>query len=155
MTAGPMYELAISRIFDAPREVVYQAFVDPDQIAQWFGPVGFTVPRESVEVDPKPGGYHRLVMVSSADPAVRSQVSATLTEVVENELLVGEQTALGVPGFEGPVTMFLRVEFYDEGHGRTRIELRQGPYSQPLEADAREGWNSSFGKLDELLAAHR
>lgn len=155
MTEGPMYELAISRIFDAPRDLVYRAFVEPDQLAEWFGPVGFTVPRDCVEVEAKTGGYQRLVMVSDDDPAVRSPVSATFTEVIENELLVGEQRAEGIPGYEGPVTMVLRLEFHEEPGGRTRLELRQGPYPEPLEEDARAGWNSSFGKLDHLLARRR
>ena len=38
-------ELVITRVFDAPRELVYRAFTDPDQLAQWFGPVGYSVPR--------------------------------------------------------------------------------------------------------------
>lgn len=154
MTTEPSYELSISRVFHAPRELVYQAFTDPDQLAQWFGPVGFSVPRDTVAVDARPGGYQRLVMVSVDDPAVRSPVDATLTEVIENELLVGEQEAEGVPGFEGTVRMILRVEFHDEPGGKTRLELRQGPFTKQLEEGSREGWNSSFGKLDDLLAAH-
>jgi len=152
MTAETTYELAISRVFDAPRELVYQAFVDPDQLAQWFGPVGFTVPRETVAIDARAGGYQRFVMISADDPSLRSPIDATFTAVIENELLVGEQEVLGIPGFEGVAKMTLRLEFHDEPGGKTRLELRQGPYSQQLEADAREGWNSSFSKLDALLA---
>ncbi len=152
MTEEATYELAISRVFDAPRELVYRAFVDPDQLAQWFGPVGFVVPRDTVGVDARVGGYQRLVMVSADDPSFRSPVDATFTEVVENELLVGEQRAEGVPGMEGTLTMRLRLEFHDEPGGRTRLELRQGPYSRAVEADARQGWQSSFTKLDDLLA---
>ncbi len=37
-------ELVIERTFDAPRELVWKAFTDPDQISQWFGPVGYSVP---------------------------------------------------------------------------------------------------------------
>ena len=153
MTTEPTYELAISRVFHAPRELVYQAFVDPDQLAQWFGPVGFAVPRDTVAVDARPGGYQRLVMVSVDDPTVRSPVDATLTEVIENELIVGEQEVEGIPGYAGTARMTLRVEFHDEPGGKTRLELRQGPFSSQLEEDSREGWNSSFGKLDDLLAA--
>ncbi len=53
-------EISISRIFDAPRELVYRAFVDPDQLCQWFGPEGFSVPYESVQIDARPGGYPAL-----------------------------------------------------------------------------------------------
>ncbi|HEY7324492.1 MAG TPA: SRPBCC domain-containing protein [Streptosporangiaceae bacterium] len=153
MTAQPMYELALTRIFDAPRELVYQAFVDPDQIAQWFGPIGWVVPRDTVEVDARPGGYQRFVMVNADDASQRSPVNATFTEVVANELLVGEEKVEGIPGFEGLVTLTLRLEFHEEPGGKTRLELRQGPFTHQLEEGSREGWNSSFGKLDDLLAA--
>jgi hypothetical protein len=46
----------------------------------------------------------------------------------------------------------LRLEFHDEG-GKTRLVLRQGPYTEEMEGQAREGWGSSFTKLDALLAA--
>jgi uncharacterized protein YndB with AHSA1/START domain len=150
-----IYELAISRIFHAPRDIVYRAFVDPDQLAQWFGPVGFVVPRDTVAIDARAGGYQRFVMVSADDASVRSAVDATFTEVVPNELLVGEQSVEGIPGFEGTATMTLRLEFYDEPGGRTRLELHQGPFTKQLEEGSREGWNSSFGKLDDLLARTR
>jgi uncharacterized protein YndB with AHSA1/START domain len=156
VTAQPSYELAISRVFDAPRELVYQAFVDPDQLAQWFGPVGFVVPRDTVAVDARVGGYQRFVMISADDDSVRSPVDATFTEVVENELLVGQQRVQGIPGFEGmTATMTLRVEFHDEPGGKTRLELRQGPFTEQLRAGSRDGWMSSFTKLDDLLARTR
>jgi uncharacterized protein YndB with AHSA1/START domain len=157
VTAQTSYELTISRVFDAPRELVYQAFVDPDQLAQWFGPVGFAVPRETVAVDARVGGHQRFVMVSADDASFRSPVDATFTEVVENELLVGEQRAEGIPGFEGVgvATMTLRLEFYDEPGGKTRLELRQGPFTQALRDGSRDGWMSSFTKLDDLLARTR
>ena len=56
-------ELMISRVFDAPRELVYRAFTDPDQFAQWMGPVGYSVPRNSVQIDARIGGRERFVMV--------------------------------------------------------------------------------------------
>jgi uncharacterized protein YndB with AHSA1/START domain len=91
-------ELVITRVFDAPRELVYRAFIDPDQIAQWFGPVGYSVPRDSIDVDARVGGYQRLVMVNDENPSERSPVNATFTEVIENELLVGSEEWEGVPG---------------------------------------------------------
>jgi len=144
-------ELVITRIFDAPRELVYRAFIDPDQLARWFAPAGFSVPRDSVDIDAQPGGHQRLEMVSDDDPSVRSPVNARLIEVVENELLVGVEDWEGVPGQQEPTRMYLRLEFHDEG-GKTRLVLRQGPYTEQMEGPAREGWNSSFTKLDALLA---
>ena len=150
MTDNAFTELVISRVFDAPRELVYRAFIDPDQVSQWFGPVGFSVPRDTVEIDARVGGQQRFTMVSD-DGSMTSPVNSTFTEVIENELLVGSEKVEGIPGFEGISEMTVRLEFHDEG-GKTRLVLRQGPYSPEVEGQAREGWNSSFTKLDALLA---
>jgi uncharacterized protein YndB with AHSA1/START domain len=147
-----MTDLVITRIFDAPRPMVYRAFVDPDQLAAWFGPVGWSVPRDSVSVEAKPGGHQRFTMVNDADPAQTSPVDATFVEVVENELLVGEENVAAIDAIPGDV-MRMRIEFYDEPGEKTRVVLTQGPYSPEWESGAREGWGSSFTKLDALLAA--
>jgi uncharacterized protein YndB with AHSA1/START domain len=144
-------QILVARVFEAPPELVYRMFVDPDQLGQWFGPDGISVPFESVEVDARPGGFLRLVMVSDDDPGVRSAVNATFSEVVENRLLVGHED-VDVPGSPGSVRLQLRLEFHDEPASRTLLELRQGPFAPDAAADARRGWESSFGKLDDLLA---
>ncbi|MGI8667175.1 MAG: SRPBCC family protein [Jatrophihabitans sp.] len=144
-------ELVITRLFNAPRELVYQAFIDPDQVTQWFGPIGFSVPRDTVDIDARVGGHQRFTMVNDNDPSWSSPVNATFTEVIENELLVGSEQWEGVAGVQEGGTMSLRVEFHDED-GLCRLVLRQGPYEQQMEGMAREGWGSSFTKLDALLA---
>ena len=45
--------IAITRIFDAPRELVFRAWTDPDHVAKWYGPAGFDTPRDSVVIDPR------------------------------------------------------------------------------------------------------
>lgn len=149
--AAESKELVITRVFDAPRELVYKAFTDPDQLAQWFGPVGWSVPRETVEIDARPGGHQRFVMVNDSDPEQRSPANGTFIEVVENELLVGAEEWEGVPGQDAG-RMQIRLEFHDEDR-KTRLVLRQGPYTPEIEKMARQGWESSFTKLDTLLAA--
>ena len=144
-------ELVITRVFDAPRDVVYRAFVDPDQLAQWFGPAGWSVPRDTVAIDARAGGVQRFTMVSDADPGVTSPVHATFTEVIENELLVAEEPETFMPEFKDR-GMHVRIEFHDEEGGKTRLVLRQGPYTPEMEAHSRAGWTSSFTKLDALLA---
>jgi uncharacterized protein YndB with AHSA1/START domain len=144
-----MTELVITRDFDAPRERVYQAFVDPDQLSQWFGPVGWSVPRDTIDIDPRPGGAQRFTMVNDDDPDLTSPVTATFIEVVPGELLVGQE-AVQTP--DGTVMMTVRLEFEDLGGGRTRLVLRQGPVDDTVAGQAREGWSSSFTKLDALLA---
>ncbi|GAA4586587.1 uncharacterized protein YndB with AHSA1/START domain [Actinoplanes octamycinicus] len=146
-----MTELVITRIFDAPRDLVYRAFVDPDQLAAWFGPVGWSVPRDSIDIDPRPGGSQKLTMVNDADPSMSSPVNATFVEVVENELLVGEEDVSHIPDF-GADKLVMRIEFHDEDGGRTRLVLTQSPFPAAMETGAREGWGSSFTKLDKILA---
>jgi uncharacterized protein YndB with AHSA1/START domain len=144
-----MSELVITRVFDAPREMVYQAFVDPNQFSQWFGPIGWSVPRDTVEFDIRIGGYQRFVMVNNEDPSMTSPASGVLTELVPNELLVATEE---VTFPDGTYTMTMRLEFHDEG-GKTRLVLRQGPFDDTVEGPAREGWMGSFTKLDALLSA--
>jgi len=144
-------ELNISRIFDAPPELVYRAFVDADQIGQWFGPVGFSTPFESVHSDAEVGGHQRMVMINDDDPTDRSTIDFAFTEVIENELLVGHQEVQGIPGTTGTVRFHMRLEFHAEPGGKTRLELRQGPFHEALGNDASAGWESSFTKLDSLL----
>ena len=146
-------ELVIERTFDAPRDLVWQAFTDPDQISQWFGPVGYSVPRETVEVDLRVGGHQRLMMVpddESYPPGGPSD--GIFDEVVEPSLLVThEDMNEEMAALFGTSRMTTRIELHDED-GRTRLVLRQGPYSEDFVGNAREGWGSSFTKLDTLLA---
>jgi uncharacterized protein YndB with AHSA1/START domain len=143
--------ITISRVFDAPRELVYQAFADPDQLSRWFGPEGCSVPRDTISIDARVGGRWRFVMVA---PEFSNPIEATFTEVVENELLACDMQAVGVPGVDGVLRSGLRLEFHDEGNGKTRLELRQGPFAtDQLGADTTSGWLSSFTKLDALLCA--
>lgn len=147
-----MTDLVITRIFDAPRALVYRAFTDPDQLAAWFGPVGWSVPRDSVDIDARVGGHQRFTMVNDDDPSMSSPQNATFIEVIENELLVGEESVAHIPEF-GADKLRLRLEFHDEDGGtKTRLVVTQSPFPEAMAEGAREGWGSSFTKLDKLLA---
>jgi len=111
------------------------------------------LPRDTVDMDVRPGGHQRLVMVSDADPEQRAPVDATFTEVIEHELLIGEERVDGLPGFPDGAVLRMRLEFHDAGEGRTRLVVRQGPYSPDFLPMVAMGWESSFTKLDALLAA--
>jgi uncharacterized protein YndB with AHSA1/START domain len=144
-------EITISRTFDAPRELVYRAFVDPDQLCEWYGPVGFLVPCETVQVDARPGGFQRFEMTNLEDPGSRYQVEVTFSEVVENELLAGHQDVERIDAARPASRSRLRLEFLEEANGTTRLELRQGPYTEETGQDAIARWESSFTNLDSLL----
>lgn len=144
MLDGRVTELVITRDFAAPRALVFRAFTDPDQLARWFAPAGWSVPRGTVEVQARTGGVLRLVMVNDTDPELTSPVNATFTEVIDGELLAGEE--------QGPDgVMRLRVEFAGTPDGGTRLTVRQGPYPADIERMAREGWTGTLDKLERLL----
>jgi uncharacterized protein YndB with AHSA1/START domain len=144
------HDITFSREFDAPAELVYRAFTDPDQLCQWFGPIGWSVPYESVQIDARPGGFQRFVMVNDENPELRSPVNATFSEVVENELLVGHEDVED-PETKKTERFRLRLEFHAEGAARTRLDLRQGPFTEEMGRATEEGWQSSFTGLDSLL----
>ena len=153
-TQQPEHTLRIEREFDAPRELLYRAFVDADQLAAWFGPEGYHVPRESVDMDVRVGGHQTFSMGPvGGKPEEFNAMTARFDEVVENELLAGSEDVEGIPGFEGVSRFSLRLEFHDLGGGRSKLVVEQGPYTQFMEGMAGMGWQSSFTKLDAVLAA--
>jgi uncharacterized protein YndB with AHSA1/START domain len=125
MDAGTR-QLAISRVFGAPRALVYRAFTDPDQLAAWWGPIGNSLPRDQIEFDVRPGGYQRWIEVSASEPDLRVHIYVDLTDVADGELLEGVMHVTGQlqEGIEPFETKF-RFEFHDEVDGRTRLEIRQ------------------------------
>lgn len=144
-------QLVISRVFDAPRELVYRAFTDPDHLAAWWGPTGNSLPRDEIEFDVRPGGFQRWIEVSAAQPELRVHVHVDLTDVADGELLqgvmhVGGRLQEGIEPFETR----LRVEFHDEAGGRTRLEIRQW-LPEHLARPSEEGWRQAFTKLDTAL----
>jgi uncharacterized protein YndB with AHSA1/START domain len=155
--AGRVFE--ITRVFAAPRERVFRAFVDPELIALWWGPDGFHTPREKLVVEPVTGGRHHKVMVLDS-PEIAGGMgvavgtafpdSARVEEIREPELLVlssDPQPELGL--VERTIT---RIEFHAEGPERTRVVLVDGPYTEMMAPHAETGWRQSFEKLGTMLA---
>jgi uncharacterized protein YndB with AHSA1/START domain len=138
----------IERIFDAPREDVWSAWTDPEQLAEWWGPGGFHTPIDSVDIDLRPGGHFHLSMIQTdngTDYPVRFQV----VEVVEHELLVLFSPAQPELGLTTDTTT--RIEFSDDD-GKTRMTLSDGPYEGDFAEMTNMGWNQQFDKLDGLIA---
>ena len=146
-------QLAITRIFDAPRAKLYQEFTDPDRLAAWWGPIGNSLPRDEMEFDVRPGGYQRWTEVSATDPRIRVRILYDLAQVVHDELLDGTMRVTGhLPGDYEPFETRMRLEFHDEADGRTRLEVRQW-LPQHLASPSQQGWSEAFTKLDAALAA--
>lgn len=145
-------QLVLTHIVNAPRDRVYQAFTDPDHFAKWWGPFGNSLPRDEIEFDVRPGGYQKWSEVFPDEPEIWTHGRIDLTEVVEGELLDGVMSITGqLPrDYEGFETR-MRVEFYDEADGKTRLEIRQWlreDYVSPTE----NGWAEALAKLAASLA---
>lgn len=146
-TTGEDGTVVVEREFDAPREAVWRAFTDPDQFAQWFGPDGLVVPRDSLAMDARSGGGWS-ARLQAADGTNHHEVRARFTEVIPGELLAAEED-FHMAGGE-PVRLHNRIEFHDAGPGRTLLRIVQGPHRDNA-AGARAAWESSFGRLARLL----
>jgi uncharacterized protein YndB with AHSA1/START domain len=146
MQASQDQRVLITRIFDAPRDLVFHAWTDPDQVAQWFGPEGFETPRETVEIDLRVGGRFQLVMFRKGNSA-GFPLRYKIVELDPPKLLVLKGEAIPEMGIHEPT--IIRIELLDHG-GKTRMSLSDGPYTYAAHAEA--GWIGAFAKLDALLA---
>ena len=153
MTTTTTPQLALTRVFDAPRALVYRAFTDRDHFAAWWGPIGNSLPRDEIEFDVRPSGHLRWTEVFPADPRVRVHIQVDLAQVVVGELLDGTMHVTGqLPEGLEPFETKVRIEFHDEPDGRTRVEVRQW-LPEDLASPSEEGWRQAFTKLDAMLAA--
>ncbi len=140
----------IVRVFDAPRELVWQAWTDPKMLAQWFGPRGFSsrVP----ELDVRVSGSLRIVM--HGPDGNDYPMKGTFREVVPPERLVFSNIAIDNEGkhlLEGVTTVTLM-----EQHGKTTMTLHtyavgRVPIARQMLAGMEAGWTQSIDKLEELL----
>lgn len=150
MIAGDEH-LSISRVFEAPRALVYRAFTDPRDFCAWWGPTGNQLPGDDLDFDVRSGGHQRWTEVNPVVPDLRVRVSYDLDEVVENQLIDGVMRVEGqLPGNHEPFSTRLRVRFHDESPGRTRIEIHQW-VPDSLDAPVRQGWDEGLSKLITLL----
>jgi uncharacterized protein YndB with AHSA1/START domain len=140
-------QVLITRIFDAPREEVFRAWTDPDQVAEWYGPEHFDAPREKIHIDLRVGGRWEVTMVQR-DGGAEFPAVYEIVELVEPELLVLRSEPM--PEYGMPEPIFTRVEFHDHG-GKTRMTLVDGPYPSNR-GQAQAGWNGAFDKLARFVS---
>lgn len=147
------YDVTITRTFDALRERVWDAWTDPDQVAQWWGPKHFTVP--DCELDVRLGGAFRIDM-EAPDGTVHPS-DGVFDDVVEPERLV-LVTAAGEDDDGNHQFEVRQTVTFEERGSETLLTLEAEV--QKATADAaehlegmEEGWNQSFEKLDDFLVA--
>jgi uncharacterized protein YndB with AHSA1/START domain len=142
--------VTLTRIFDAPRTLVWKAWTDPKMMAQWFGPRGFT--STVGELDVRVGGSLRIVM--HGPDGNEYPVKGEFREVVPPERLVFTNIAIDKDGkhlLEGETIVVFR-----ESEGKTTLTLQTHaiglvPIAPQMLAGMEAGWNQSIDKLAELF----
>jgi uncharacterized protein YndB with AHSA1/START domain len=140
-----------TRIYDAPRELVWQAWTDPAHLAQWWGPDGFTTTTSAFEH--RPGGVWRFVMHGPDGRDYQNRIS--FDEIVKPERIVYRH---GGGDDVEPVQFTVTVTFEELG-GKTRLTMR-GVFPSAAERDrvikeygADKGLVQTLARLGQHLAA--
>jgi len=147
---SPERELTITRIMNAPREMVFNAWINPDQLKKWWGPKGFANP--VCKIDPTPGGAIYIDM-KGPDGTVYP-MDGEFHEIVKPERIVLTTAALDKDGkrlFEVVNT----VTFAEE-NGKTKLTLHAAVFNvrdegRPYLDGMNEGWSQTIDRLDEYV----
>jgi len=138
--------LLFTRVFNAPRDVVFRAWTDPKQLVQWFAPQGFSV--AFLEMDVRPGGTWRKCMRSPE--GVDYWRRGSYLEIVEPERLVFTYISddpESDPEHETVVTMI----FEDQG-AKTLMTFRQQEFESAAARDSHQhGWTSCMQRFAAFL----
>ncbi len=149
------FELHISRVFDAPRELVWAAWTDPALLGEWMGPRGFTA--MDIEHDVRVGGkwrlrLHKTEAVTNCDPKGQPDLwmRGVYLEVVPPLRAVytfAWEGRVDMPALETTITVTFR-----ELEGKTVMDFRQGPFLSAEDRDGHNtGWSSAFDRFAEFL----
>ncbi|MEH2007616.1 SRPBCC domain-containing protein [Nostoc sp.] len=149
-------EIIITRVFNAPRELVFKAWTEPKHIAQSWGPKGFTT--RVTQMDLRPGGEWRYVMI--APDGTEYPVKGVFREIVPPERIVTSDEF--DEGFEQVIKADLPqgiviTAIFEEVDSKTKLTLQIVHESADDRRKHEEmgvvaGWNSTFDCLDEFLA---
>ena len=151
-SAAGKYDLVLTRVFAAPRELVFKAWTETKQVQQWWGPKGFTNP--VCEIDPRPGGSMRIDM-RGPDGTVYP-MTGRYVELVEPERIVFSAAALDAEG--KPMFEIMNTITFTGHEGKTLLTLEAKITSATAVAPQylkgmEMGWSQSLDRLAETLAA--
>ncbi len=148
-TVGERRELVITQVLDAPREVVFKAWIDPKQMAKWWGPKGFTNP--VCEMDVRPGGALRIVMRGPG--RVDHPMTGVFCVIVEPERLVF--TAVARDKQDNPLLESLTTVAFAKHGGKTKLTVQASAVGlAPVAPRMLEGMEAGWTQSLERLANH-
>lgn len=135
-------ELLITRVFDAPREVVFRAWTDPAHLVQWYGPEGFDV--TFLEVDLRPGGAWKKCMRS---PEGKEYWRHGIYLEISPPRRIAFTYLSDDPNSDPDHETIVTVTFAEQGK-KTLVTLRQANFDSVAARDAHDfGWNSGLARL--------
>ena len=138
--------LVITRVLDAPRELVFKVWTQPEHLVRWWGPKDFTAPH--LKMDVRPGGSYR-ANIRSPD-GTDYWMRGVYREVVPPERLVFT-FAWEEDGERGLDTL-VTVTFADQG-GKTRLTFQQGVFKSVADRDShQDGWSQCLDRFATYLA---
>ena len=141
-------EVVVTRTFDAPARLVFEAWTKPELFKQWWVPRSMGMTLRSCELDVRTGGKYRLVF--GEDPTNAMAFFGKYLDVVPNQRIVWTNEESGADGSVTTVTL-------EEKNGKTTLVLRElYPTKDALDAagtGAQDVMSETFGQLDELLAS--
>ena len=158
MTSSSDVGLTITRVFDAPRELVFKAWTEPERFAQWWGPNGFTTP--ACTIDLRPGGKLHFCMRSPEGDDIwcggEFREITPPSRLVWDDYFADEQGNRVSPSKYGLSPDFPEVQVitltFEEQEGKTRMTMHQSvPSHLPEFEGAQQGWSESFDRLDAYL----
>ena len=136
-----MTELTYTRVFDAPRELVFRCMLEPEHLTHFWGPVGTSTPLDGITVDPRPGGVFETVMIS--DDGGSYTMHAVYAEIVPPERIVWTETGTGVINTS---------TFTDLGGARTEVRIHQANAPDSFRSpEAQAGFLSSLDRFAAYL----
>lgn len=151
--------LVITRVIDAPRSLVFEAWTKPEHLVRWWGPKGFTTP--FCKVDFRPGGVFHYCMRSPEGRDIWG--IGVYREIVEPERIVYTDAFSDAEGNRVPPSHYgmssghppesLVTVTFAEQEGKTKLTLRHSlPESVEERKGAEQGWNEMLDRLAEDLA---
>lgn len=149
--AAATHELTLTRVFDAPRELVFRCWTDPDQLAGWWGPTGFTA--ASVTVNATEGGSWR-TCIRSAERGEEYWASGVYLEIVPPRRLVF--SFAWDTRDDQPVEDTLVTVTFAERDGKTEMTFHQSGFGTAASRDGHaDGWRETFDDLGGHLGSTR
>jgi uncharacterized protein YndB with AHSA1/START domain len=140
-----MIELRLGVTVEAPRQRVWEALVDPEQVARWWGPAGFTMP--AAELDARVGGVYRFTMQPPEGEAFLVEGEFLVVEPPERLSYTFRYDRPDPDDQETVATLTLL-----EAGDATRIELVQGPFRTEARRELHDaGWSDTLDRLSALF----